>query len=81
MSGKFSSFEKNTVNQDSLYLKLSHVRDKHTQVALDYDPLQDQNLKFSYEYEINGIDVLINSNYDFSGEDNFNTELNFTSKF
>tara|TARA_Y100001958_G_C21231791_1_gene557623 strand:- start:94 stop:2295 length:2202 start_codon:yes stop_codon:yes gene_type:complete len=77
----FSSFEKNTFNQDSLYLKLSHVRDKHTQVALDYDPLQDKNLKFSYEYEINGIDVSINSNYDFSRKDSFNSVLNFTNKF
>ena len=64
----FQSFEKNTLNQDTLYLKLSHVRDKYTRVALDYEPLQDQNLEFSYTYVINGLDVLINSNYDFSGE-------------
>ena len=62
----FQSFEKNTLNQDTLYLKLSHVRDKYTRVALDYEPLQDQNLEFSYTYVINGLDVLINSNYDFS---------------
>ena len=62
----FQSFENNTLNQDTLYLKLSHVRDKYTRVALDYEPLQDQNLEFSYTYVINGLDVLINSNYDFS---------------
>ena len=44
------------------------MRDKYTRVALDYEPLQDQNLEFSYTYVINGLDVLINSNYDFSGE-------------
>ena len=77
----FQSFEKNTLNQDSLYLKLSRVRDKHTRVALDYDPLQDQNLEFSYTYVINGLDVLINSNYDFSEVSDYGANIELSATF
>ena len=77
----FQSFEKNTLNQDSLYLKLSHVRDKHTRVALDYNPLKDNVPRFNYVYQINGFEVTINSNYDFSDKGNFNTLLNFSNQF
>ena len=77
----FQSFEKNTLNQDSLYLKLSRVRDKHTRVALDYDPLQDQNLEFSYTYVINGLDVLINSNYDFSEVSDYGANIEVSTSF
>ena len=77
----FQSFEKNTLNQDSLYLKLSHVRDKYTRVALDYDPLQDQNLEFSYAYVINGLDVLINSNYDLSEVSDYGVNIEVSNTF
>ena len=57
------------------------MRDKHTRVALDYDPLQDQNLEFSYTYVINGLDILINSNYDFSEVSDYGANIELSATF
>ena len=57
------------------------MRDKYTRVALDYEPLQDQNLEFSYAYVINGFDVLINSNYDFSEVSDYGVNIEVSNTF
>jgi len=77
----FQGFDDNSINQNSLYLKLSHIRDEDTKIALDYDPLQNNILKLNYAYKINNFDISVNSNYDFSDEDNFNTYLKLSNKF
>ena len=76
----FQGFDENSVNEHSLYLKLSHIRDVGTQTTLDYNPLKD-NLVFNYNHELNGFDIAVKSNYEFLEEDHFGALLTISNKF
>ena len=76
----FQSFETNTVDEHSLYLKVSHVRDDNKNTNLDYDPIND-NLALKYNLDLNGFDLSLNSNHSLKDQEDFDAMVKFSNKF
>ena len=76
----FQSFETNTVDEHSFYLKLSHVRDDYKKTNLDFDPIND-NLALKYNLDLNGFDLSLNSNHSLKDQEDFDAIVKFSNKF
>ena len=76
----FQSFETNTVDEHSFYLKVSHVRDDNKKTNLDFDPIND-NLALKYNLDLNGINLSLNSNHSLKDQEDFDAMVKFSNKF
>ena len=76
----FQGLDENSVNEDSLYLKLSHVRDDYKKTNLDFDPIND-NLALKYNLNLSGLDFSLNSNHSLKNQELFDAMVKFSNKF
>ena len=76
----FQGLDENSVNEDSLYLKLSHVRDDYKKTNLDFDPIND-NLALKYNLNLSGFDFSLNSNHSVKNQELFDAMFKFSNKF
>ena len=55
-------------HQDSIFIKFGHIREEDSDFALNYKPLENNQMELSYVKDINGFDVKVSSNYSLMNE-------------
>ena len=55
-------------HQDSIFIKFGHIREEDSDFALNYKPLENNQMELSYVKDVNGFDVKVSSNYSLMNE-------------
>ncbi len=55
-------------HQDSIFIKFGHIREEDSDFALNYKPLENNQMELSYVKDVNGFDVKFSSNYSLMNE-------------
>ena len=55
-------------HQDSIFIKFGHIREDESDFALNYKPLENNQMELSYVKDVNGFDVKVSSNYSLMNE-------------
>jgi len=55
-------------HQDSIFIKFGHAGEEESEFALNYKPLENNQMELSYVKDVNGFDVKVGSNYSLMSE-------------
>ena len=56
------------VEKNSIFIKFGHVGEEESEFALNYKPLENNQMELSYVKDVNGFDVKVSSNYSLMNE-------------